>query len=140
MLFHFCRYRLRSKVEIENVAEDFSCWQRFGGKLSENSSTAEEPEAAAVGWGTGVDRAGMSASHGNDVGWQWFKDPRLDCLGFRGIFKSSGIRELSTPTYFKSLKVLYYPYLLIELPFPFSFFSRLSVQHLSLRLTKKPMR
>ncbi|ESR53648.1 putative transferase [Citrus sinensis] len=94
LLHTFKKYRLRSKVEIENVAEDFSCWQRFGGKLSENSSTAEEPEAAAVGWGTGVDRAGMSASHGNDVGWQWFKDPRLDCLGFRGIFKSSGIPPL----------------------------------------------
>ncbi|KAK9198487.1 hypothetical protein WN944_013672 [Citrus x changshan-huyou] len=94
LLHTFKKYRLRSKVEIENVAEDFSCWQRFGGKLSENSSSAEEPEAAAVGWGTGVDRAGMSASHGNDVGWQWFKDPRLDCLGFRGIFKSSGIPPL----------------------------------------------
>lgn len=97
MFFHFCRYRLRSKVEIENVAEDFSCWQRYGGKLSKNISSTEEPDAAAVGWGMGVDRAGMWASSCNDVGWQWFKDPRLDCLGFRGIFKSSRIRELSKP-------------------------------------------
>lgn len=94
LLHTFKKYRLRSKVEIENVAEDFSCWQRYGGKLSKNISSTEEPEAAAVGWGMGVDRAGMSASSGNDVGWQWFKDPRLDCLGFRGIFKSSRIPPL----------------------------------------------
>ncbi|KAF8393601.1 hypothetical protein HHK36_021845 [Tetracentron sinense] len=82
------RYRLRSKVEIENVAEEFSCWQRFGGNLSDKSSI-EEPEASAVGWGGNVDPAGMSASQGNNLGWQWFKDPRLECLGFRGIFPSN---------------------------------------------------
>ncbi|GKU95461.1 hypothetical protein SLEP1_g8817 [Rubroshorea leprosula] len=84
----FKRYRLRSKVEIDNVAEDFSCWQCYGGKLSEKSSVAEEPEAASVGWGAGVDRSGESASHGSTPGWHWHKDPRLDCLGFRGIFPS----------------------------------------------------
>ncbi|CAN1748027.1 Putative transferase At4g12130, mitochondrial [Linum perenne] len=31
----------------------------------------------------------MSASHGSVSGWQWFKDPRLDCLGLRGIFPSN---------------------------------------------------
>ncbi|BBH03210.1 Glycine cleavage T-protein family [Prunus dulcis] len=74
------RYRLRSKVDIENMAEELYCWQRFGGNLSEKSSSVEEPEAASVGWGAGVDPAGMSASHGGPLGWQWFKDPRLDCL------------------------------------------------------------
>ncbi|CAN1333182.1 Putative transferase At4g12130, mitochondrial [Linum perenne] len=83
------KYRLRSKVEIENVAEEFRCWQRFGGDISEESSEVEEPEAASVGWGSGIDRAGMSASHGTgNNGWQWFKDPRLECLGLRGIFPS----------------------------------------------------
>ncbi|XP_056174316.1 putative transferase At4g12130, mitochondrial isoform X2 [Syzygium oleosum] len=85
----FKRYRLRAKVDIENVAEDFSCWQRYGSNYSHKSSTAEEPDAASVGWGAGVDKSAMSASQGNDIGWQWFKDPRLDSLGYRGIFPSS---------------------------------------------------
>ncbi|XP_038876818.1 putative transferase At4g12130, mitochondrial [Benincasa hispida] len=83
------KYRLRSKVDIENVAEEFSCWQRFGEKLSRKASSAEEPEAASVGWGANVDPAAMSASRGEDIGWQWFQDPRLECLGFRGIFPSN---------------------------------------------------
>ncbi|XP_022152810.1 putative transferase At4g12130, mitochondrial [Momordica charantia] len=83
------KYRLRSKVDIENVAEDFSCWQRFGKNLSRKASSAEEPEAASVGWGAGVDPAAMSSSRGEDTGWQWFQDPRLECLGFRGIFPSN---------------------------------------------------
>lgn len=74
------------------MAKDFSCWQRYGGGVTEESSD-EEPEAASVGWGGGLDRSGMSASRGNKVGWQWFKDPRLQCLGFRGIFPSNTIRE-----------------------------------------------
>ncbi|KAL3498707.1 hypothetical protein ACH5RR_041439 [Cinchona calisaya] len=82
------KYRLRSKVDIESVAEDFFCWQRFGWNLSEKSSSAEEPEAASVGWGGSIDQSGMASSHGNTHGWQWNKDPRLDCLGFRGIFPS----------------------------------------------------
>lgn len=86
---------MRSKVEIENVAKDFSCWQRYGKNLSEKSSSTEEPEAASVGWGAGVDRSAMSASRGVNLGWQWFKDPRLDSLGFRGIFPSDTTREFS---------------------------------------------
>lgn len=77
------------------MAEDFSCWQRYGGNLSERSSSAEELEAASVGWGGGVDQSGVSASHGNNLGWQWFKDPRLDSLGLRGIFPSDTMREFS---------------------------------------------
>ncbi|XP_027080880.1 putative transferase At4g12130, mitochondrial [Coffea arabica] len=83
------KYRLRSKVDIDSVAEDFSCWQRFGWNLSEKSSSAEEPEAASVGWGGSVDHAGVASSGGNKCGWEWYKDPRLDCLGFRGIFPSN---------------------------------------------------
>lgn len=86
------RYRLRSKVDIENMAEEFSCWQRFGEKLSRKASSAEEPEAASVGWGASVDPTAMSASRGEDTGWQWFQDPRLECLGFRGIFPSNRTR------------------------------------------------
>ena len=85
---------MRSKVDIENMAEAFSCWQRYGTNLTEKSSSAEEPEAATVGWGGAVDQSGMSASRGNSLGWQWHKDPRLDCLGFRGIFPSNTIREI----------------------------------------------
>lgn len=90
--FYF-RYRLRSKVDIENVAEDFSCWQRYGKNISEKSSFVEEPEATAVGWGGGVDHSGMATARGNNHGWQWFKDPRLDFLGYRGIFPSNTTRK-----------------------------------------------
>lgn len=83
------KYRLRSKVEIDNLAEEFRCWQRFGGNLSEESSSStEEPDAAAVGWAGAVDPTAMASSHGNHRGMQWYKDPRLDCLGFRGIFRA----------------------------------------------------
>ncbi|XP_043718279.1 putative transferase At4g12130, mitochondrial [Telopea speciosissima] len=104
----FKKYRVRSKVEIENVAENFCCWQRFGGDASDKSSSVEEPDAASVGWGGGVDQAGMSAAQGNNLGWQWFKDPRLDCLGFRGIFPSNTIpplvesdKEIDEQNYFR---------------------------------------
>ncbi|KAM1954495.1 hypothetical protein EV1_023663 [Malus domestica] len=60
------------------------------------SSSVEEPKAASVGWGAGVDHSGMSSARGNALGWQWFKDPRLDCLGFRGIFPSDTIRQFLT--------------------------------------------
>ncbi|CBI22149.3 unnamed protein product, partial [Vitis vinifera] len=89
LLERFNKYRLRADVVIENVAEEFSCWQRYGENLTEKFSSAEEPEAASVGWGAAVDPAGTSSSHGNSHGWQWFKDPRLDSLGFRGIFPSN---------------------------------------------------
>ncbi|KAJ6836863.1 putative transferase, mitochondrial [Iris pallida] len=90
----FRKYRLRSKVEIDNVSEELCCWQRFGGDLSNSDPTTQEPEAASVGWGKSDDLAGESAAQGNSLGWQWFKDPRLDCLGFRGIFPSKAIPPL----------------------------------------------
>ncbi|KAF8101646.1 hypothetical protein N665_0202s0009 [Sinapis alba] len=79
------KYRLRSKVDIENVAEEFSCWQRYGRNLTGSSS---------VGWGGGVDRAGESTASGNKYGWQWYEDPRLDCLGYRSIFPSDATPPL----------------------------------------------
>lgn len=85
----FNKYRLRSKVKIENMAKDFSCWQRFGGSISGNVKSTEEPEASSVGYGASADGAGISASQGNSHGYQWHKDPRLDILGFRGIFPSN---------------------------------------------------
>ncbi|XP_057976724.1 putative transferase At4g12130, mitochondrial isoform X2 [Malania oleifera] len=90
----FKKYRLRSKVEIENVAKEFSCWQRYGGNLCKKSSSIEDPDAATVGWGGAVDKSGMSSSQGNSDGWQWLRDPRLDCLGFRGIFPSNALPPL----------------------------------------------
>ncbi|XP_020244210.1 putative transferase At4g12130, mitochondrial [Asparagus officinalis] len=62
----FKRYRLRSKVEIDNLDNEFSCWQRFGGNLFNSDQENLEPEAGSVGWGMGVDRAGASAAHGNN--------------------------------------------------------------------------
>ncbi|CAJ2651946.1 unnamed protein product [Trifolium pratense] len=94
LLATFTKYRLRSKVEIDNVASEFSCWQRYGSGPSANSSDVEEPEAASVGWGAGEDGAAMSSSSEGNLGWQWFKDPRLACLGFRGIFPSNIIPPL----------------------------------------------
>ena len=88
------RYRLRSKVDIENVGEEFSCWQRFGADHHKRQpSSLEDPQAASVGWGGAIDPTGSSSSQGNNTGLQWHKDPRLDCLGFRGIFPSNSIRE-----------------------------------------------
>ncbi|XAR54992.1 hypothetical protein NMG60_11030356 [Bertholletia excelsa] len=83
------RYRLRSKVDIENMTEAFSCWQCYGMNLTNKASLKEEPEAASVGYGGAVDQSGVSTSQGNRHGWHWDKDPRLDCLGFRGIFPSN---------------------------------------------------
>ncbi|XP_020093707.1 putative transferase At4g12130, mitochondrial isoform X2 [Ananas comosus] len=90
----FNKYRLRSKVDIENVSKEFACWQRFGGNLSNAAPSTQEPEAASVGWGTGIDHAAESSAQGNSIGWKWCKDPRLDCLGYRGIFPSNTIPPL----------------------------------------------
>ncbi|KAJ0039842.1 hypothetical protein Pint_28679 [Pistacia integerrima] len=43
----------------------------------------------------------MSASCGSSDGWKWFKDPRLDCVGCRGIFPS-GI-TFANPSFFLSV-------------------------------------
>ncbi|KAI3710971.1 hypothetical protein L2E82_40771 [Cichorium intybus] len=84
------KYRLRSKVDIENVGESFSCWQRYGVDLHKRQpSSLEDPQSASVGWGGAIDPTGSTSSQGNSTGWQWHKDPRLDCLGFRGIFPSN---------------------------------------------------
>ncbi|CAL0326171.1 unnamed protein product [Lupinus luteus] len=73
----FKKYRLRSKVEIDSVTNDFSCWQRYGDCLPQKPPHVEEP-----------------VSHGSNIGWQWFQDPRLSSLGFRGIFPSNTIPPL----------------------------------------------
>ena len=75
------------------MGDEFCCWQRYGGNLSDKSSSAEEPEVAGVGWGGSIDSSSMSSAQGSESGWKWFKDPRLDCLGFRGIFPSGSLRE-----------------------------------------------
>jgi hypothetical protein len=90
----FCRYRLRSKVEIDNVSEEFLCWQRFGTDVAHAEPSTQEPEAQSIGWGQGTDHAAESSAQGNGHGWQWLKDPRLDILGYRGIFPADTIRKL----------------------------------------------
>ncbi|KAI3966710.1 hypothetical protein MKW92_028509 [Papaver armeniacum] len=78
----FHKFRLRSNVDIEDMSEEFSCWQTF---------------LRPLGWGAGIesiDKAGKSSTKGNSSGWQWYKDPRLDSLGFRGIFPSNTIPPL----------------------------------------------
>ncbi|KAI3867693.1 hypothetical protein MKW92_051798 [Papaver armeniacum] len=87
----FHKFRLRSNVDIENISEEFSCWQCFGKNLSTSSDSKEEPEASALGWGSGIYKASQSSTEGNSSGWQWYNDPRLDSLGFRGIFPSNTI-------------------------------------------------
>lgn len=82
---------MKSKLDIENLQEDFSCWQRFGGKLGEES-TPEETEVSSLGWGGTVDRSGVSAAQGDNIGLHWSKDPRLAYLGYRGIFPSNTTR------------------------------------------------
>ncbi|KAL1537761.1 putative transferase, mitochondrial [Salvia divinorum] len=47
------------------------------------------PFITSVGWGGTVDQSGVSSPQGNNVGWNWHKDPRLTCLGYRGIFPSN---------------------------------------------------
>jgi hypothetical protein len=56
--------------------------------------STQEPEAQSIGWGQGTDHAAESSAQGNGHGWQWLKDPRLDILGYRGIFPADTIRKL----------------------------------------------
>uniref|UniRef100_R7VZI8 CAF17 C-terminal domain-containing protein n=1 Tax=Aegilops tauschii TaxID=37682 RepID=R7VZI8_AEGTA len=88
------KYRLRSKVEIDNVSEEFLCWQRFGNDVAHAGPSTQEPEAQSIGWGQGSDHAAESSAQGNGHGWQWLKDPRLDILGYRGIFPADTIPPL----------------------------------------------
>ena len=67
--FPVFRYRLRSKVEIDNVSENFACWQRFGRNLVHTEPSTQEPEAQSIGWGQGVDHAGETAAQANGHGW-----------------------------------------------------------------------
>lgn len=76
------------------MGQEYHC-QRYGGKVSDNASSAEEPGAANVGWGGDIGGAAASSALGNDDGWQWHRDPRLSCLGFRGLFPSNSTRKLA---------------------------------------------
>ncbi|KAH9615027.1 hypothetical protein KSS87_022093 [Heliosperma pusillum] len=67
-----------------NIGDTFS----FPLPAASKTLRLEEPESAGVGWGGNVGSSAMSSSQGSEGGWQWFKNPRLDCLGFRGIFPS----------------------------------------------------
>jgi hypothetical protein len=77
------------------VSEEFLCWQRFGSDVAHSGPSTQEPEARSIGWGQGTDHAAESSAQANGHGWQWLKDPRLDILGYRGIFPADTIRKLS---------------------------------------------
>ncbi|KAH9331453.1 hypothetical protein KI387_003561, partial [Taxus chinensis] len=87
-------YRLRAKVEIQDVSKDMAAWQRFGGVLVDESAVNKDAEAEGIGWGGGSDFAGCAAAQASIQGWNWFKDPRLVSLGFRGIFPSDSLPPL----------------------------------------------
>jgi transferase CAF17, mitochondrial len=55
------RYQLRSKVEMDNVSEDFD--------VVHTEPSTEEPEARLIGWGQGTDHAAESAVQGAGHGW-----------------------------------------------------------------------
>lgn len=94
LLDHLKKYRLRAKVEIEDVSKDMATWQRFGHSLVDDSDAAKDVEAKSIGWGGGVDFAGHTAAQSNGHGWRWFRDPRLASLGLRGIFPSDTVPPL----------------------------------------------
>ncbi|CAL5441451.1 unnamed protein product [Camellia sinensis] len=73
---------------------DFGLARTFDVPLRTYTGNDCSTEAASVGWRGVVDQSGMSASQGNSLRWEWHKDPRLDCLGFRGIFPSNTIPPL----------------------------------------------
>jgi transferase CAF17, mitochondrial len=58
--------------------------------------STQGPEDRSIGWGQGTDHAAESAAQGTGHGWQWLKDPRLDRLGYRGIFPADTIRKSLT--------------------------------------------
>ncbi|GBG88200.1 hypothetical protein CBR_g46688 [Chara braunii] len=89
LLSHLKKYRLRAKVGIEDVSDDFAVWASFGGKLkSVGGSGADDDKkiAGSIGWGAEVDAAGVASAKATATGWTWVRDPRLGSLGFRGIF------------------------------------------------------
>jgi transferase CAF17, mitochondrial len=68
--FPIFRYQLRSKVEIDNVSEDFACWQQFRQDVVHTEPSTEELEARLIGWGQGTDHAAESVVQGTGHGWQ----------------------------------------------------------------------
>ncbi|PUZ70856.1 hypothetical protein GQ55_2G268400 [Panicum hallii var. hallii] len=81
-------------VDAAEVDELVACFKRFGRNVVHTEPSTQEPEAQSIGWGQGIDHAGESAAQGNGHGWQWLKDPRLDYLGYRGIFPADTIPPL----------------------------------------------
>ncbi|KAJ7533622.1 hypothetical protein O6H91_13G057300 [Diphasiastrum complanatum] len=87
LIHHLKKYRLRSKVEIQNISNNLSVWQRFGGGESKDSEVREG--ADSVGWGGNKDLTGSTAAEGDAHGWRWYTDPRLRDLGSRGVFPAN---------------------------------------------------
>jgi transferase CAF17, mitochondrial len=54
---------------MDNVSEDFACWQQFRQDVVHTEPSTEEPEARLIGWGQGTDHAAESAVQGAGHGW-----------------------------------------------------------------------
>ncbi|KAL3684878.1 hypothetical protein R1sor_002900 [Riccia sorocarpa] len=83
------RHRLKAKVEIEDLSDELKVWQHFGAVNSLTKEDNNGSDAGSIGWGGSLDKAGQETAVSNEDGWQWFKDPRLTELGFRGVFPSN---------------------------------------------------
>lgn len=94
LLDHLKKYRLRAKVEIQDVSKDMAAWQRFGRSLVDDSDVDKDAGAKSIGWGGGADFAGRAAAQSNGQGWRWFRDPRLASMGLRGLFPSDTVPPL----------------------------------------------
>lgn len=94
LLNHLKKYKLRAKVDFEDISKDLSVWQRYGGSLVHGSIDNGDTEVQNVGWGAASDPAAQASIEGNNKGYHWLKDPRLGSLGFRGIFPSDSIPPL----------------------------------------------
>lgn len=94
LLDYLKKYRLRAKVEIQDVSKDIATWQCFGHSLVDDSDADKDAGAKSIGWGGGADFAGRAAAQSNGHGWRWFRDPRLASLGLRGLFPSDTVPPL----------------------------------------------
>eukprot|EP00249_Psilotum_nudum_P015127 c25179_g1_i2 orf=110-1387(+) len=95
LVTHLKRYRLRAQVEIENSSQELSAWQLFGGDSGNDNAVEEDiVGGGSIGWGGVRDPAGHVSAESDRMGWRWYKDPRLQVLGFRGVFPSDTVPPL----------------------------------------------
>ena len=74
------RYRLRQKIEIDEVSEEHEVWSRFNPeKIIRNETTHPELPSASAG-------NNSTAAANDEISWP--RDPRLSALGYRAILPS----------------------------------------------------